>query len=154
MGFEKKIKELIERSVAQNPDLFILDLDIGPERNVSVIIDGYKPVPLSECVRISREVESAMEHGEEDYALTVSTFDISRWFTDRRQFPKNIGRRLQVQTADGIVEGQLVEINDAGIVLEQKVREPKPVGKGKHTVTKRFEIPFEQITKAKVKLQF
>ncbi len=154
MSFEQKIRELIEQSVARNPDLFILDLDIGSERNVSLVIDGYRPVPLSECVRISREVENAMETEEEDYALTVSTFDISRWFSDRRQFPKNIGRRLQVQTPEGTHEGQLVEIDDAGIVLEQKVREPKPVGKGKHTVTKRIEIPYEQITKAKVKLQF
>ncbi len=154
MDFEQKIRELIEQSVARNPDLFILDLNIGPERNVSLIIDGYRPVPLSECVRISREVESAMEAEDEDFALTVGTFDVSQWFTDRRQFPKNIGRQLQVQTPEGTHEGQLVEIDDAGIVLEQKVREPKPVGKGKHTVIKRLEIPYEQISKAKVKLQF
>ncbi len=154
MDFEQKIRELIEQSVARNPDLFILDLNIGPERNVSLIIDGYRPVPLSECMRISREVESAMEAEDEDFALTVGTFDVSQWFTDRRQFPKNIGRQLQVQTPEGTHEGQLVEIDDAGIVLEQKVREPKPVGKGKHTVIKRLEIPYEQISKAKVKLQF
>ena len=154
MDFKQKIRELIEQSVARNPDLFILDLNIGPERNVSLIIDGYRPVPLSECVRISREVESAMEAEDEDFALTVGTFDVSQWFTDRRQFPKNIGRQLQVQTPEGTHEGQLVEIDDTGIVLEQKVREPKPVGKGKHTVIKRLEIPYEQISKAKVKLQF
>ncbi len=154
MGFEQKIREQIEQSVSRNPDLFILDLDISPDRNVSVVIDGYRPVPLSECIRITREVESAMDREEEDFALTVSTFDISRWFTDRRQFPKNIGRRLQVQTGSETLEGQLTEVNDAGIVLEQKVREPKPVGKGKHTVTKRIEIAFENIEKAKVKLQF
>ncbi len=154
MSFEQKIRELIEQSVARNPDLFILDLNIGPERNVSLIIDGYRPVPLSECVRISREVESAMEAEDEDFALTVGTFDVSQWFTDRRQFPKNIGRQLQVQTSGGTYEGRLVETNDTAIVLEQKVREPKPVGKGKHTVIKRLEIPYEQISKAKVKLQF
>ena len=154
MNFEEKIKKAIEESVAENPDLFILNLDIKPDQTVSVIIDGYKPVPLSECIRISRDVESQVDRDEHDYALTVSTFDISNWFEDRRQFYKNLGKKIKVKIPGGEAEGTLVEVKDDGIVLENKVREPKPVGKGKHTVVKKTEIPFEQIEKAKVVIQF
>ncbi len=154
MKFEEKIKKAIEESVAENPDLFILNLDIKPDHTVLVTVDGYKPVPLSECIRISRDVESQVDKDEHDYALTVSTFDISQWFSDRRQFHKNIGKKIKVKTPEGEKEGMLVEITGEGIVLENKVREPKPVGKGKHTVIKKTEIPFEQIEKAKVVIQF
>ena len=38
--------------------------------------------------------------------------------------------------------------------LEWKAREPKPVGKGKHTVQKKQEIGFSAINEAKVVLKF
>jgi ribosome maturation factor RimP len=153
-GFEDKMKKAITESVSKNPDLFIVKMDIKPDRNVSVTIDGHKPVPLSECIRITRDVEAEIDRDEYDYALTVGTFDITQWFEDKRQFDKNLNRKLKVKTGDKEFEGKLVEINEQGIVLEEKVREPKPVGKGKHTVTKRYEIPFENIKKAKVIISF
>ncbi|NPA43873.1 MAG: ribosome assembly cofactor RimP [Chlorobi bacterium] len=153
--FEKKITEAIRKSVEKTPGLFILELDITPDNNVNVIIDGDKPVPLSECIRITREVEEEVDKDTHNYALTVGTFDISRWFSDKRQFPKNIGRKLKVQTEEGEeFEGTLTEVTDTGIVLETKTREPKPVGKGKHTVVKRHEIPFENLKRAKVIIGF
>ncbi len=152
--FEEKIKKAVMTSVAKNPDLFVLKIDISPDNKVTVVIDGNKPVPVSECIRITRDVESDVSRDEHNYALTVSTFDISQWFNDKRQFNKNLNRKLKVKTTEEQIEGTLTEINERGIVLENKVREPKPVGKGKHTVTKRYEIPFEKITKAKVIISF
>jgi len=152
--FEEKIKRAIEESVAKNPELFIVQLDISPDQNVNVIIDGKKAVPLSECVRITREVEEKVDKDEHNYALTVGTFDITQWFNDPRQFEKNLNRKMKIKTPEGEFTGRLTEITDKGIVIEEKVREPKPAGKGKHTVTKRYEIPFNQIEKAKVMLEF
>ncbi len=152
--FEEKIKKAITDSVEKNPDLFILKMNVNPDKNVTVTVDGYKPVPLSECVRITREVESEVDKDEYDYALTVSTFDITQWFDDKRQFVKNLNRKIKVKTEEDEFEGTLTEIKPDGIVLEKKVREPKPKGKGKHTVVKREEIPFDKIKKAKVIIQF
>ena len=45
-------------------------------------------------------------------------------------------------------------MSDSGITLEWKVREPKPLGKGKHTVHKKEEIAFSEIERAKVILKF
>ncbi len=154
MAFENKIKESIRRSVARNPELFILDLDVQPGNSVHVVIDGYKPVPVSECVRITREVEDEMDRETEDFSLTVSTADITRWFDDPRQLHKNKGKKLEVKAGGQTYEGTLVDLDDEKLVLENKVREPKPVGKGKHTVLKRYEIPLADFEKAKVKLPF
>ena len=45
-------------------------------------------------------------------------------------------------------------INDDVVELKWKAREPKPVGKGKHTVVKTATIAFETIKEAKVKIKF
>jgi len=152
--FEEKIKKAIAESVGKNPDLFVLKTDISPDKNVQVIIDGTKPVPLSECIRITREVEEQVDKDIYNYALTVGTFDITQWFEDPRQFRKNLNRKLKIKTAEGEIEGKLIEVTDTGIVVEEKKREPKPAGKGKHTVIKKHEIPFEAIKKAKVIIEF
>ncbi len=154
MIFEERIRKAVEESIAANPDLFLVELQISPEKNITVTVDGFRPVPLSECMRITRDVESKVNRDIEDYALTVGTFDITKWFEDRRQFHKNLGHRLKVKTSEGEKEGILQQITENGIVLENKVREPKPVGKGKHTVVKKIIIPFEQIEKAKVIIGF
>ena len=51
-------------------------------------------------------------------------------------------------------EGNLTAADNEEITLEWKAREPKPVGKGKHTVQKKQEIAFSDIKEAKVVLKF
>jgi ribosome maturation factor RimP len=59
-----------------------------------------------------------------------------------------------VKTNDNEFEGKLIEVKEDSIVLTWKAREPKPIGKGKHTVEKVEEIPMDIITEAKVKIIF
>ena len=54
----------------------------------------------------------------------------------------------------GSFEGKLTEIVDDKLVLQWKVREPKPIGKGKVTVEKREVFPIDNISEAKVKIIF
>ncbi len=64
---------------------------------------------------------------------------------------KNVGRTLEVLTSeDEILIGNLTQADQKGITLEWKAREPKPIGKGKVTVTKIKELPFVSIKSAKV----
>ena len=91
---------------------------------------------------------------EEDFSLEVTSPSITDPIQDKRQFNKNIGRILQLKTDAGSFEGKLTEIVDDQLVLQWKVREPKPVGKGKVTVEKREVFPIENISEAKVKIIF
>jgi ribosome maturation factor RimP len=52
------------------------------------------------------------------------------------------------------IEAELVEADDQKIVLAWEAREPKKVGKGKETVQKRQEIPYEDIKEAIVTVTF
>ena len=72
----------------------------------------------------------------------------------KRQYKKNIDRLLSVKTDSQHIEGILKEATDSNIIVEWKVREPKPVGKGKVTVKKQANIAYENIVEAKVMIKF
>jgi len=151
---QNRVKELVDEAIAENASLFLLDLNFGPENSIKVVVDGDSGVPLSECIRISRNVEHNLDREAEDFSLEVTTPGAAEPIVDPRQYKKNIGRLLMVKTAEGKFEGTLVEVNEKEISLNWKTREPKPVGKGKITVEKQQTIPLSEIKQAKVKIIF
>ncbi len=150
----KRIVTLRDEALAVNTELFLVDFSISTTGDIEVVIDGDKGVSLEECIRISRHIEHNLDREVDDFSLKVTTPDITKPLVHPRQYKKNIGRTLKVQTLEGNTEGVLVALNDKHIILEWKVREPKPIGKGKHTVEKKAEIAIENITNAKVKIVY
>jgi ribosome maturation factor RimP len=151
---QNKVKELVDEAMAENTSLFLLDLNFGPENSIKVIVDGDSGVPLSECIRISRNVEHNLDRETEDFSLEVTTPNITDPLVEFRQYNKNMDRTLVVKTAEGKYEGVLVAVNDKEISLKWSAREPKPIGKGKITVEKQQNIPLSEIKQAKVKITF
>lgn len=149
-----KILNLTEQALQENASLFLVALDIDQNNKISIIVDGDKGVPLKECIRINRFIESQLDREEEDYALEVSSPDIAQPLKLIRQYNKNIGKTLKVTTKTAKFEGKLTDVKTNSIVLAWKTREPKPIGKGKITVKKEAEIPFNEIEKTKVKIVF
>jgi len=150
----KRVRSLVDEALKENESLFLIDLKMAEDNSIRIVVDGDQGVPLSECIRISRHVEHNLNRDEEDFSLEVTSPSITDPIQDRRQFNKNIGRILQIKTDTGSFEGKLTEILDDKLVLQWKVREPKPVGKGKITVEKREVFPIENISEAKVKIIF
>jgi ribosome maturation factor RimP len=151
---QTKVKDLVDEALALNESLYLVDFVISTNNKIQIIVDGDNGVPLSECMRISRNVEHKLDREEEDFSLEVSTPDISHPLILKRQYIKNINRILKVKTAEEEVEGTLVATNDDEIVLTWKAREPKPIGKGKVTVEKTATIAYKDIKEAKVKIVF
>lgn len=151
---QNKVKALVDEALAEDNSLFLIDLSISSNNKIQVIVDGDNGVPLSECIRISRNVEHNLDREEEDFSLEVSTPDISNPLQLVRQYKKNIGRTLKVKTEATELEGKLEKANDKEITLVWKTREPKPIGKGKVTVEKTKTLPYKEIKEAKVKIVF
>ncbi len=151
---ETKVKDFIDEALALNESLYLIDFEISSNNKIQVVIDGDNGVPLSECIRISRSVDNNFDREEEDYSLEVSTPDIAHPLKVNRQYLKNINRILKVKTSEEEFEGTLVEADDEKIVLNWKAREPKPIGKGKVTVSKAATIFYKDIKEAKVKIVF
>lgn len=148
------VRKLVDEAVGENDSLFLIDLSFLPSNKIKVIVDGDEGISLKECVRISRHVEHSLDREEEDFALEVTSPDITQPLTVERQYKKNINRVLKVKTEEGEVEGTLVEVDENGISLQWKNREPKPIGKGKVTVEKNATIAYQNIIEAKVKITF
>ncbi|SEC30272.1 ribosome maturation factor RimP [Tenacibaculum sp. MAR_2009_124] len=151
---QERVKELLQEALEQNNSLFLIDLQFLENNRVKVIVDGDEGVPLNECVRISRNIEHNLDREKEDFALEVTTPDIAHPLIQKRQYKKNKGRTLKVKTKTQEYEGVLVEVTDEDITLQWKAREPKPIGKGKHTVEKTAVLPYGDIKEAKVKIIF
>ena len=151
---EKKVKDLVDEALALNETLFLVDLNISTGNKIKVTVDGDNGVPLSECIRISRNVEHNLDREAEDFSLEVTSPDISQPLLMKRQYQKNIDRILKVKTNDEELEGKLSKVDNETIELTWKVREPKPIGKGKVTVQKIATVNFKDIKQAKVKIVF
>ena len=150
----KKVRDLVDEALAENTELFLIDLSISANNKIQVTIDGDNGVPLSECIRVSRNVEHNLDREEEDFSLEVSSPDISHPLKNERQYKKNINRILKVRTEESDFEGTLTKADENEIELKWKAREPKPIGKGKVTVEKTATITYKEIKEAKVKIVF
>ncbi len=148
------VTKLVNEAIEENSALFLITLNFLSDNTIKVIVDGDTGVILSECIRISRHVEHNLDREEEDFSLEVTSPNITDPIVNNRQFNKNINRTLKVKAESGSFEGELIDISDNGITLQWKVREPKPIGKGKVTVVKEQQINYKEIEQAKVKIVF
>jgi ribosome maturation factor RimP len=151
---KKKVQDLLEEALAENQDLYLIELSFLPGNKINIVIDGDSGVSLSECIRISRSIDGNFDREEEDFSLEVTSPDIAEPLKVKRQYVKNLNRTLSVKLNDQKVEGTLSEVNKEDIVLTWKAREPKPIGKGKVTVEKTAIIAYQDIIEAKVKIIF
>lgn len=152
--FKTTVKNLLESALIERTDLFLLEMSISDDNKVKIVIDGDKGVSVEDCMFISRAIEHNLDREEIDFALEVASAGATAPIVNKRQYNKNIGRTLEVKTASGKIEAILKGVSDEGISLEWKVREPKPVGKGKVTVKKEAEIAYSDIVEAKVMIKF
>jgi ribosome maturation factor RimP len=155
MTFRDKVQELLKTALAEREHLFLIDLSINDANKISVVLDGDFGVNLQDCIDVSRAIENKLDREEEDFSLEVASAGISSPLKLVRQFKKNIGRTLKVKTITSEeVEARLIAADDEKISLEWKVREPKKIGKGKESVDKKLEIPYESIKEAIIIISF
>ena len=151
---KKKVEKLLETALNERTDLFLIEFSIQGDNQIKVIIDGDYGVLVEDCIYISRAIEHHLDRDENDFSLEVMSAGATTPLVHKRQYKKNIDRTLKVKTASQKIEGVLTQATDDTVTLEWKVREPKPIGKGKITVKKKEQIAYEQILEAKVMIKF
>jgi ribosome maturation factor RimP len=151
MNLRLKVETLLTAALAEHPSLFLIELKVGADKSVRVILDGDQGVTLQDCMNVSRAIEHQLDREEEDFSLEVASAGIGAPLQSKRQYIKNIGRKLKVELTNlPPVQGTLIAADDSGFTLTWKQREPKPVGKGKVTVEKQQTLSYDQIESAKV----
>jgi len=152
--FRQEVESLLNDALNEDENLFLIDFSISTDNKINVVLDGDRGVTVQDCMKISRAIEHNLDRDEQDFSLEVASAGAASPMVLPRQYKKNIGRKLEVKTDEETFEGNLTGASDSTIVLEWKAREPKPIGKGKHTVQKKKEIDFSEIKEAKVILKF
>lgn len=153
--FKEKVNALVNKALEENTSLFLIDLSIKGNNAITIVLDGDNGVTIDDCIEFSRKVEHNLDREEEDFSLEVMSAGATETFVNNRQYGKNIGRLLAIKLNDGKkMEGELVEVNEDAIKISWKSREPKPVGKGKVTVSREAVLNYDDIAEAKVKIKF
>ena len=141
----------MQNALDQNPKLFLIDFTMGADNSIRITLDGDQGVTLQDCMNVSRTIEQQLDRDEQDFSIEVASAGVGSPLLSRRQYLKNIGRKLKVELPESApLEGTLLEANDESFVISWKQREPKPVGKGKITVKKQKTLLYNQVISAKV----
>ena len=155
MNFNQKVENFLSLVLKQHSNIFLVDLKISDDKSIKIILDGDKEVNVKDCIDISRSMEGALDRDQEDFSLEVASAGVGSPLKFPRQYHKNLGRKLEVISSDGLkFMGELTHVKEDAIELQWKQREPKPIGKGKVTVTKNKILTFDEISQTKVMIKF
>jgi len=147
MALPERIEE-IARPVVESHDAYIIDVKVRGESGANiaeVFVDTDAGVTTGLCERISKELSGVMDAAElfrGRYHLVVSSPGVERPLKFPRQFPRNVGRTLDVKIRAGEsverVQGKLAGATGEEIRLDLT---------GHTTRT----IPYRDIIEARVK---
>lgn len=138
-------------------DCFLYDINFNPSnKKLEVFVDCDAALTLAKCSRLNRYLQGHIDEEDwlgEKYILDVSSPGTSKPLKFKRQYVKNIGRKVEVKLLEpGKVEGKLKEVLENSIKVFYKTK----VKVGKKKVIKEIleEVPFDKIKETKVKISF
>ena len=151
---KEQILGLIEGKLTEN-NCFLVELGIEEGNKISIEIDSYDGVSVSDCVELSKVIDSNLDREVEDFEMNVSSAGLDKPLRVIDQYKKNIGRDVKVVPVDGlVVKGELIEVADDEIMVEFKVKERIEGRKKKETIVKQEKIKFNNIKETTIIISF
>jgi ribosome maturation factor RimP len=148
---EQDIRKLIDEHL-EGTDKFLVELKVKAGNNILVFIDGDHDVLLQDCIDLSRHIESNLDRDEEDFSLNVSSHGLDQPLRMFRQYPKNVGRVLNIIMEDGSrKKGKLLKAEKEGLTIMPSVTKNKK--KTKKDITEEY-ISFDHVKETKVVATF
>jgi ribosome maturation factor RimP len=147
------ITGFIEQLLADQSEVFLVDLRIKPTNNFKVFLDADQGMSIEKCVSINRRLYKMIEEAgmfpEGDFSLEVSSPGLDEPLKKLRQYHKNIGRSVEVMKTDLTkIEGVLQAATETEITVESTV------GKNKKKEVVIHQIPFDHIKTTKIQVVF
>ncbi|MBO9702311.1 MAG: ribosome maturation factor RimP [Sporocytophaga sp.] len=156
MKIEEKLLQIAEKYLSSD-DLFIVDLVItgnSGRQKIGITLDGDKGVDIDTCAYLSRKVGNEIEETnliDSAYVLEVSSPGIDQPLKLKRQYYRNIGRRVSVTLLDeSQINGLLKEVNEELIVLDAEKKDKA----SKKNIIESRQIAFKDIKKTNVLVSF
>lgn len=144
------IRQTIEEKLAST-DCFLVSLSISGDNQIMVEIDSETSVDLDFCVELTRYIEQHFDRDAEDYSLEIGSYSITKPFVDRRQYRKNIGRKVEVLTEESKkIRGTLVAVDNDDFTLEIEEKELVEGQKRKKLVKKEITLLYNSVKQTKL----
>ncbi len=144
------IRQTIEEKLALT-DCFLVSLSISGDNQIMVEIDSETSVDLDFCVELTRYIEQHFDRDAEDYSLEIGSYSITKPFVDRRQYRKNIGRKVEVLTEESRkIRGTLVAVDNDDFTLEIEEKELVEGQKRKKLVKKEITLLYNSVKQTKL----
>ena len=144
------IRQTIEEKLAST-DCFLVSLSISGDNQIMVEIDSETSVDLDFCVELTRYIEQHFDRDAEDYSLEIGSYSITKPFVDRRQYRKNIGRKVEVLTEESReIRGMLVAVDNDDFTLEIEEKELVEGQKRKKLVKKEITLLYNSVKQTKL----
>lgn len=138
---KQKLTDTINEAIKDTP-LFLVDVTVTPDNNITVEVDSMESVDIDECVKLTRDIEAVFDRDVEDYQLEVGSAGLTSPFKVKEQYIKNVGNQVEVLTRDGRkFKGTLTAVGDDDftVAVTKKVKEEgkkRPVEVEEPVVTK------------------
>ena len=152
----KNIEKIIDQTL-KGTELFLVELKISEANHIQVFIDGDSLVSISDCVDLSKEIESELDRDEQDFELNVSSSGLDLPLRKKRQYKKHLTKLLKLKTIEEEkILLRLELVTDKTIVGTplQKNKNAKKGAKKQFIELENVEIPFESIIEARIEVIF
>lgn len=155
---KKKVQELAEERIAErDPKLYVVEINIGTDNRIAVDLDREEGfVTIEDCISVSRNIEHNLDREQEDFSLEVSSAGMNKPFRVLKQYLKNVGREVKVQTFEHgrAVEGTLKEADENGFVIETKEKKKIEGKKKKEWVIEQIPFNYNEVKETKLVISF
>jgi ribosome maturation factor RimP len=150
----ENIKKVAEKTPLEK-DFIVVDVEVNSKNQVTVFLDSLEGINITDCIQVSRFIESHFDRETEDYEMNVSSAGIDRPLKEPLQYIKNIGRKAEVQLSDGTsLTGILTGYSEGVITLLCEIKEKDPLtGKNKKGSSE-IEINLSNIKTIKIVVSF
>jgi len=138
----------------KDTDRFVVEVVVKNYDKIFVFLDSDSAITIEHCVQVSKMIESRLDREKSDFELKVSSAGIDHPLLLHRQYIKNIGRKLSIDTKAGKkVVGTLLEVFPDRLVIQEQYETKKSKSK-QATTQERLELSFADISRALVQISF
>jgi ribosome maturation factor RimP len=145
---------LTEEYLKDSPN-YMVDITAGADNSITIEIDNDQGVDISDCVALSRHLESKLDRETEDFELTVTSAGLTSPFKKKRQYKKYEGKEVEVLSRSGQKVTGLLKSSDENGFIITITKKVKPEGaKRKTEVEEEVHFDYDEVKYTKYLIRF
>lgn len=151
---KKQIEDIVAGKI-EGTDLFLVEVKIDTQNNITVVLDSPEGISIDACVVMSQYIESQLDREQEDFALEVSSPGVGQPLKVLQQYTKILNGTIEMLLNNGLkINGILRDANQEGILVEYETKEKPEGAKRPVKVTKTEPYAFSEIKSVKETIIF